>query len=76
MAKQPTESSGSSGSGASSGTSGKSDPAQGVRQAAESTLSQAKQAVDQDIREASRLYGAMESSFEAAQSGAAARPKT
>jgi len=66
MAKQPTK---SSGSGASSGVGGKSDPAQGVRQVAESTLAQAKQAVDQYIREASRLYGAMESSMEAAQSG-------
>jgi phasin len=65
MAKQPSE---STGSGASS-SGGKSDPAQGVRQAAESTLAQAKQAVDQYIREASRLYGAMESSMEAAQSG-------
>ena len=65
MAKQPSE---STGSGASS-SGGKSDPAQGVRQAVESTLAQAKQAVDQYIREASRLYGAMESSMEAAQSG-------
>jgi phasin len=65
MAKQPSE---STGSGASS-SGGKSDPAQGVRQAAESTLAQAKQAVDQYIQEASRLYGAMESSMEAAQSG-------
>ena len=68
MAKQPTGSSGGSGGGA-SGAGGKSDPAQGVRQAAENTLSQARQAVDQYIREATRLYGAMESSMEAAQSG-------
>jgi phasin len=33
-------------------------------------LAQAKQAVDQYIREASHLYGSMESSAEAAQSGA------
>jgi phasin len=63
MAKQPTESSGSP-----SG-SGQSDLSQSVRQAAESTLTQAKQAVDQYLREANRLYGAMESSVEAAQSG-------
>ena len=69
MAKQPTGSSGVSGSG-SSGASGKPDPAQNVRQAAETTLSQAKQAVDQYMREATRLYGAVEASAEAAQSGA------
>ena len=67
MAKQPTGSSEASG-GSSGG--GRSDPAQGVRQAAETTLSQAKQAVDQYIREATRLYGTMEASAEAAQSGA------
>ena len=69
MAKQPTGSSGASGSG-SSGADGKPNPAQNVRQAAETTLSQAKQAVDQYMREATRLYGAVEASAEAAQSGA------
>ena len=69
MAKQPAGSSGASGGG-SSGASGKPDPAQNVRQAAETTLSQAKQAVDQYMREATRLYGAVEASAEAAQSGA------
>jgi phasin len=68
MAKKPTGSSDASG-GASSSAGGKSDPAQGVRQAADSTLAQARQAVDQYIREATRLYGAMEASAEAAQSG-------
>jgi len=69
MAKRPTGSSGASGSG-SSGADGKPNPAQNVRQAAETTLSQAKQAVDQYMREATRLYGAVEASAEAAQSGA------
>jgi phasin len=69
MAKQPIRSSGASGSG-SSGAGGRPDPAQNVRQAAETTLSQAKQAVDQYMREATRLYGAAEASAEAAQSGA------
>ena len=46
MAKQSTGSSDASRGGA-SGAGGKSDPAQGVRKAAENTLSQAKQAVDQ-----------------------------
>ena len=68
MAKQPTGSSDASRGGA-SGAGGKSDPAQGVRQAAETTLSQARQAVDQYMREATRLYGAMEASADAAQSG-------
>src|SRR3954454_21392441 len=68
MAKQSTGSSDASRGGA-SGAGGKSDPAQGVRQAAENTLSQAKQAVDQYMREATRLYGAMEASADAAQSG-------
>jgi len=64
MAKHPTDaSSGSTSAG------GRPDPAQAVRQTAENTLSQAKQAVDQYIREASRLYGAVESSVETAQSG-------
>jgi len=62
MAKQP--------SGASADASAKPDPAQNIRQTAEATLAQAKQAVDQYMREAVRLYGAMESSVEAAQSGA------
>jgi phasin len=66
MPKQPTEAMSSD----PSGSSGKADPAQSVRQAAENTLSQARQAVDQYIREASRMHGAMESSAEAAQSGA------
>src|SRR3954462_3909700 len=69
MAKQSTGSSDASRGGA-SGAGGKSDPTQGVRQVAENTLSQARQAVDQYIREATRLYGALESSAEAAQSGA------
>ena len=68
MAKQPTGSSNAS-RGGSSGSGGKPDPAQGVRQAAETTLSQAKQAVDQYMREATRLYGAAEASADAAQSG-------
>jgi phasin len=68
MAKQPTGSSNASRGGL-SGSSGKSDPAQGVRQTAETTLSQAKQAVDQYMREATRLYGAAEASADAAQSG-------
>src|SRR5215211_4554511 len=69
MAKQSTGSSDASRGGA-SGAGGKSDPAQGVRQTAENTLSQARQAVDQYMREATRLYGAAEASAEAAQSGA------
>src|SRR3954467_7558740 len=68
MAKQSTGSSDASRGGA-SGAGGKSDPAQGVRQAAENTLSQAKQAVDQYMSETTRLYGAMEASADAAQSG-------
>jgi phasin len=40
-----------------------------VRQAAESTIAQARQAVDQYMREATRLYGAMESSVQVAQAG-------
>ena len=66
MAKQP---SGSSGGRMDAGGS-QPDPAQSVRQAAENTLSQARQAVDQYMREATRLYGAVEASAEAAQSGA------
>src|SRR3954471_24511693 len=62
MAKQPTATSGSP-------SSGQSDLSQSVREAAESTLTQARQAVDQYMREAHRLYGAMESSVEATQSG-------
>ena len=68
MAKQPTGSSDAS-SGSASGAGGKSDPAQGVRQAAENTLSQARQAVDQYMREATRLYGTLEASADRAQSG-------
>jgi phasin len=41
-----------------------------VRQMAESTLAQAKQAVDKYMQEATRLYGAAEASAEAAQAGA------
>ena len=52
-----------------SGESAQPDLSQGVRQAAESTLTQAKQAVDQYMREANRLYGALEASADAAQSG-------
>ena len=66
MAKQP---SGSSGGRMDTGAS-QPDPTQSVRQAAENTLSQARQAVDQYMREATRLYGAVEASAEAAQSGA------
>ena len=69
MAKQPTGSTTSGSASAGGGSGGKPDPAQSMRQAAESTLSQAKQAVDQYIREATRLYGAVESSVETAQSG-------
>ena len=67
MAKQP------------SGASGRErDPGAGrkARSGAEhpsgrrTTLAQAKQAVDQYMREAMRLYGAVESSVEAAQGGA------
>src|SRR5690242_18559851 len=63
MAKQPTGSSGSPSS------SGPSDLSQNVREAAESTLTQARQAVDQYMREAHRIYGAVEASSEAARSG-------
>ena len=63
MAKQPNESF------RPSSGSGQSDLSQSVREAAESTLTQARQAVDQYMREAHRLYGAMESSVEATQSG-------
>ena len=63
MAKQPTGSSDAFSAG------GNSDPAQGVRQAAENTLSQARQAVDQYMREATRLHEAAEASADAAQSG-------
>src|SRR3954451_13982636 len=65
MAKQPTDATTSGSAGA-----GGSDMAQGMRQAAESTLSQAKQAMDRYMREATRMYGAMESSVAAAQTGA------
>jgi len=65
-------SSGASGSG-SSGAGGRSNLAQNVRQAAETALSQAKQAMDQWMREAMRLYGAVEASAEVAQSGRARR---
>jgi phasin len=41
-----------------------------LRQAAETTIAQAKQAVDQYIRTAADLYGKMESSAEVAQAGA------
>ena len=68
MAKKPTQSSETSGGGSSS-AGGRSDLVQGVRQVAETTLSQARQAVDQYMREATRLYGAMEASADAAQSG-------
>ena len=64
MPKQPTEAISSD----PSSSSGKADPAQAVRQVAETTLSQARQAVDQYMREATRLYGAMEASTEASQS--------
>jgi phasin len=66
MPKQPTEAISSD----PSSSSGKADPAQAVRQVAETTLSQARQAVDQYMREATRLYGAMEASTEASQSSA------
>ncbi len=68
MTKQPSGSSNAS-RGGSSGSSGKPDPAQGVRQTAEATLSQARQAVDQYIRETTRLHGTIEASANAAQSG-------
>jgi hypothetical protein len=61
MAKQPTDATTSGSTGA-----GGADVAQNMRQAAESTLSQAKQAMDRYMREATRMYGAME----AAQAGA------
>ena len=68
MAKQPTGSSDASRGGALD-TGGKADPAQGVRQAAENTLSRARKAVDQYMREATRLFGAMEASADFTQSG-------
>src|SRR4051794_30960712 len=61
MAKQPTDATTSGSTGA-----GGADVAQNMRQAAESTLSQAKQAMDRYMREATPMYGAME----AAQAGA------
>jgi phasin len=66
MAKQSSKSAG----GGTSSDSGSSDSAQGVRQVAEATLSQARQAVDRYIREATRLHGAMATSAAATQSGA------
>jgi len=63
MAKQPTDASESSNNRAQSNLS------QSVRVAAESTLTQARQAVDQYMREATRIHGAVEASAEAAQSG-------
>ena len=65
MAKQPTDATTSGSTGA-----GGADVAQNMRQAAESTLSQAKQAMDRYMREATRMYGAIESSVETAQAGA------
>ena len=65
MAKQPTDATTSGSTGA-----GGADVAQNMRQAAESTLSQAKQAMDRYMREATRMYGAMESSVETTQAGA------
>src|SRR3954453_13135114 len=65
MAKQPTDATTSGSTGA-----GGSDVAQNMRQAAESTLSQAKQAMDRYMREATRMYGAMEASVETTQAGA------
>jgi phasin len=65
MAKQPTDATTSGSTGA-----GGADVAQNMRQAAESTLSQAKQAMDRYIREATRMYGTMESSVETTQTGA------
>ena len=71
MAKQPSGSPDVSGAGSTSGSPGAgSDVAQNMRQAAESTLSQAKQAMDRYMREATRMYGAMESSVETTQAGA------
>jgi len=66
MAKQPTEPTGSGATPAGA----KVDPAQDLRQAAESTLAQAKLAVDQYIQKANHLYGSVEFSAEAARSGA------
>src|SRR3954454_7843009 len=66
MAKQPTEPTGSGAMPASANV----DATQDVRQAAESTLAQAKQAIDQYIQKARHLDGNMETSAEAAQSGA------
>src|SRR4051812_6508684 len=72
MAKQPIGSPDVSGAGSTSGSpgAGGSDVAQNMRQAAESTLSQAKQAMDRYMREATRMYGAMEASVETTQAGA------
>jgi len=68
MAKQPIRSSGCRA--ADRRARAESPILQNVRQAAETTLSQAKQAVGQYMREATRLSGAVEASAEAAQSGA------
>src|SRR3954447_20091258 len=68
MGKHPTGSSHAS-SGRESGAAVKSEPAQAVRQTPENTLSQARQAVDQYMREATRLYGTLEASADRAQSG-------
>ena len=65
MAKQRTDATTSGSTGA-----GGADVAQNMRQAAESTLCQAKQAMDRYMREATRMYGAMESSVETTQAGA------
>jgi len=56
-----------SGTTAETGSTGMPD---NLRQAAETTIAQAKQAVDQYIRTAADLYEKMESSAEAAQAGA------
>jgi phasin len=62
--------SGGAGQGAAGGAgTGPGVPPQ-VREMAEKSLGQAKQAVDQYMREATRLYGAMDSSMQAAQAGA------
>ncbi len=66
MAKQTSKSVG----GGTSSDSGNSDSAQGARQVAETTLSQARQAVDRYIRETTRLHGAMEASAAATHSAA------
>ena len=52
------------------GEAGASGMPDNLRQAAETTIAQAKQAVDQYIRTAADLYEKMESSAEAAQAGA------